>query len=137
MRGRPLPLIASGVVGLVVAGGGGAAVGIVLAAVLPLVAARTRRARTRGARHRALPAALDLLTVAIDAGLTPHQAIGLVARDGPTELRPAYGDVVDRTERGVPLADAMTDLVGAVGPPIMPTWSVPSGHRSCRRSTRS
>jgi tight adherence protein C len=82
-------------------------------------ASRVRRlARTRAesaARARSFPDVLDLVIIAIRSGLTPRQAIEVVAGvDGP--CRPALAEVVHRVQRGQPFADAVRALVELLGP---------------------
>ncbi len=90
-------------------------------AALGVVAGRVT-ARRRGERAhrqriaRTVPVALDLLVLAAEAGFTPHQAIALVHRTGPTTMRDAFGAVLGRTERGESLADALGELPRRLGP---------------------
>lgn len=78
-----------------------------------------RRTQTRQERRRlqaGLPTALDLLVLATDAGLTPHQTMRLLSASGPPELRPIFATVVRRTERGESLADALEEIPRRIGP---------------------
>lgn len=75
---------------------------------------------TRMERQRviaALPDSIELLVLVIHAGLTPHQAMELLAERAPLPARPAFGEVARRTRRGVPLADALHALTEEFGPP--------------------
>ncbi len=77
------------------------------------------RADERGAAiSAALPAALDLLTTCIDAGLSLEHALARVAREiTPTSpiLGTEFGVTANEFEAGVPLADALRRLARRVG----------------------
>ena len=80
----------------------------------PVGRAARRAAAARAAR---LPDAIELLVVAGSAGLTARQGLRLVAERGPPELRPAFIDVIARTDAGVPLGEALPRVVDSVGEP--------------------
>jgi len=91
----------------------------IAAATSVVVAPRVRRIAagrtTQHARRRAFPDVLDLLIIAIRSGLTPRQAVGVVAGvDGPCQS--ALAEVVRRVQRGQPFADAMRALDEFLGP---------------------
>ncbi len=114
-RRHALAAVSAAVVGLVI---GGLLLAVVAATGVPLFAALLRRrsaSRQLRAIRRALPSGLDLLVLGAEAGLTPHQMISLLHRSGPIALRPAFGDVVRRTERGELLADALDSLPRHLG----------------------
>ena len=75
---------------------------------------RMRRLLTARAARRAidaaLPDAVELLVLVIQAGMTPHQAIVVLARRAPSPVRPGFREVRHRIERGAPLADALRAL---------------------------
>ncbi len=90
----------------------------------PIRKARRRRA----AIERTLPDAMDLLVLSVRAGLTPYQAVCDLAmsRSGSDPNRDdqagdvraigdAFGEVVRRTERGQPFADALSALPERLG----------------------
>jgi len=77
-----------------------------------LLATRT----TRRAIDTALPDAIEMLVLVIQTGMTPHQAIHVLARRGPPPVRPAFVEVRHRVERGAPLADALDALPDTLGP---------------------
>jgi tight adherence protein C len=79
----------------------------------PIRAARRRRADI----ERALPEAIDLLVLSVRAGLTPFQAVCDLARSGESAISDAFGEVVRRTERGQPFADALAALPDRLGAP--------------------
>jgi len=79
-----------------------------------------RRARARaaaGARAAALPDAIDLLAVAVAAGLSPRQGLQVIADRGPAVLRPAFSLVCNRLEGGEALAHALPRLIEPIGEP--------------------
>lgn len=84
--------------------------------------------RQRAAIERALPDAMDLLVLSVRAGLTPYQAVldlaGSRSGSDPTRddqargvraIGDAFGEVVRRTERGQPFADALSALPERLG----------------------
>lgn len=71
---------------------------------------RRASARIRAIRAE-LPALLDLLRVAIDAGMAPSQALAAVGRRSDALLAREWGRVGDQVELGVPLADALDSSV--------------------------
>lgn len=90
---------------------GGAA--IVMARFLaPIRAAR----RVRFAIERELPDAMDLLVLSVRAGLTPFQAVGELATSNEPLVGDAFAEVIRRTERGQPFADALAALPDRLGP---------------------
>jgi tight adherence protein C len=74
--------------------------------------------------QRALPDALDLLVLAVRAGLTPRQAVDVLARRAPAATRPAFAAVVHGTERGLGFADALASLPDVLGPVAAPVADV-------------
>jgi tight adherence protein C len=91
----------------------------------PLVAAgfwaapAIRRRRTRRERAAAvvrdLPDAVDLLALAVGAGLTVPLAVGAVARRGHGPVAAALERVVDEVALGRRLADALDDVPARLG----------------------
>jgi tight adherence protein C len=96
-----------------------APIGLGAAVVTTLLVRRLRPIRTarrqRAAIERALPDAMDLLVLSVRAGLTPFQAVGNLATSTEPSLRVAFEDVVRRTERGQPFADALGALPEHLG----------------------
>ncbi len=72
--------------------------------------------RRRAAIERALPDAMDLLVLTVRAGLTPFQAVRDLAVSGDDAIGAAFAEVVRRTERGQPFADALVALPDQLGP---------------------
>lgn len=72
---------------------------------------RRATARSRSARERALPAAVDLLTVAVAAGCSPYEAVVSVAPWMPGAVRPAFEAVVARVRMGDSLVGSVDDAL--------------------------
>ena len=70
---------------------------------------------TRREVDAALPDAIELLLLVVHAGLTPHQAIVLLAERAPVAVRHGFAEVRRRAERGAALADALTALPECLG----------------------
>jgi tight adherence protein C len=116
-RLRRAGTVAVGVASVVLAG---PLLVFVLAAVVALTrAARPVRAARRGrnAVATALPESIDLLVHAIRAGLTPHEAVMLLAEIASPPIRPGFSAVVHCLQRGQPLPDALRALPELLGPP--------------------
>ncbi|MEP6658954.1 MAG: type II secretion system F family protein [Acidimicrobiales bacterium] len=99
------------------------AVGAMLA-----VSHRRARLRVRSARRvaviRALPDTLDLFMVGADAGLTPVDALGAVARWAPPPFAAALDAVGTRQRVGDCFSDALDVLVETLGEPARPLVGV-------------
>jgi tight adherence protein C len=74
-----------------------------------LYLARRTRERIRATR-RDLPALLDLLRVAVDAGLAPSQALGAVGERSDSPLAGEWAAAAAQVQLGVPLTDALETL---------------------------
>ncbi|MDJ0770330.1 MAG: type II secretion system F family protein [Ilumatobacter sp.] len=73
--------------------------------------------RGRGATTAAaLPDAVELVILAVRAGMSPSGAVRAVANDVDERLRPGFAEVVHRLHRGQRLADALDALPEMVGP---------------------
>jgi tight adherence protein C len=117
----------AGIAALVIASIAAGAVWPPLAVVSPAVAigrrrwiAARRRRLARTAAANALPDVVDLLVVAIGAGLTPTLAVRQLAALAPPPFAAAFAEVDRRVGHGQRLADALTALVDDVGEPIRP-----------------
>jgi tight adherence protein C len=75
-------------------------------------AARARR-RESEALERDLPAALDLLLVAVGAGAPPRGAVQIAATWAPPRIAARLQSVLNATELGGSLADALAELADA------------------------
>jgi tight adherence protein C len=73
------------------------------------------RRRRRREIESVWPDAVELLVHALEAGLTPRQAVTHLATVAPTPVRTAFASVVHRTERGQPFADALQALPDELG----------------------
>jgi tight adherence protein C len=71
--------------------------------------ARRTRERIRATR-RELPALLDLVRVAVDAGLAPSQALAAVARRSNAALAIEFAAVAQQVQLGLPLEAALEAL---------------------------
>ena len=94
--------------------------GAVVVGVLPTLGARARRGRVRAAAGRAvldeLPEVVDLLGLAVAAGLTAPLAVAAVGRRGPGPLAAALGEAsAEAARRGRRLADVLDDVPAALG----------------------
>jgi len=108
-------------------------IGIVAGAALVVRTLRPIRAdrRRRAEIERELPDAVDLLVLGVRAGLTPFQAVCELARSDDDVIGPAFAEVVHRTERGQPLADALAALperLGDLAGPVADTIAISERH---------
>jgi tight adherence protein C len=103
-----------------VAGPSAVLVGLTAAVLVRWWRVRRTRLRRTTALRNAYPDAIDLVVLAIRAGLLPATAIATTAAHVAPVLRPAFAEVVDRTARGHRFADALTALTDRLGPPAGP-----------------
>lgn len=73
--------------------------------------------RSTRAIEQAWPDTVELLVHAVEAGLTPRQAMDHLVAHGPDPTRAGFAAVVHRTERGQPFADALRALPDVLGAP--------------------
>jgi tight adherence protein C len=101
----------------VAAAAGALAFGFAVAAMV--LAQRLRPIHTarrhRAAIERTLPEALELLVLSVRAGLTPFQAVCDLATFGEPAVSDAFSEVVRRTQRGQPFAEALAALPERLG----------------------
>jgi tight adherence protein C len=83
--------------------------------------------RERRAIAVALPDVIDLLVVAIGAGLTPTLAVRHLAALAPAPFAAAFAEVQRRVDRGQRLADALDALPERLGEPTHPLVSAIGG----------
>lgn len=81
---------------------------------------RTAARRRAAEAERELPEVVDLLVLAVGAGLTVPQALAAVARRATGPLGSAVATVVSDTARGRRLADALDDLPMRAGEAARP-----------------
>jgi tight adherence protein C len=86
----------------------------------PRLARRRAERRHRLAVQRQLPDVVDLLVVAIAAGLTPALAIEHLALLAPEPFSTAFAEIERRMRRGQRLADALDALPEQLGEPLRP-----------------
>lgn len=102
---------------------GGLAAGVVaLAAVIaigPCVAVARRR-QERAAIASAVPDLVDLFLVSASAGRPVPASMAVVAERAPPAVRRLVADAQERFAHGLPLADCLAELGGALGPDGVP-----------------
>lgn len=91
-------------------------IGAALRGAAEALTVRVSRRRTRRSAEAALPDAIELLVLAVHAGATPTRAIHDVQTLVAPVLRPAFGAVVHRLQRGQRLADAVAAIPELLGP---------------------
>ena len=67
-----------------------------------------------------MPDATELLVACLHAGRSPTQAVVELGRLAPAPIRPAFGAVGQRLQRGAGLADALGELVVTCGRCALP-----------------
>ncbi len=82
----------------------------------PIVRARRRRRCVEAE----IPEMIELLVLTVRAGMTLHQTIRLLACSAPPTVRPGFGAVVHRLDRGASLADALGALPDTLGRSALP-----------------
>jgi len=85
-------------------------------ALRPSFARRSRTQRHRRAVMSAMPEALDLVIVSIEAGHLPLEALRLLHPVLPTVVGGAFAEVVARVDRGERFAFALRALPERLGP---------------------
>jgi tight adherence protein C len=91
-----------------------------------LYLARRTRERVRAAR-RDLPPLLDLLRVAVDAGLAPSQALGAVGERSDSPLAGEWASAAAQVQLGVPLSDALETLTRRLPAPELRAFAAALG----------
>jgi tight adherence protein C len=93
------------------------------ALVLALTVVRPRWRRVRETRVAArvvaagAPDAIDLLVALVRAGLSPRQAVTVLAARAPPSWRPGFMEVEQACSRGARFVDALDELPRALGAP--------------------
>lgn len=91
-----------------------------LGAMLPRIALRERAARRRHAILRQLPHDLDLITLAVEAGLNLGSALGQAAQHGPSgPLRDEWQRVLRDVRAGQPRHEALHALAARLALPAI------------------
>lgn len=125
-RGRVIAAVAASlVIGLV-----SPMLAVVVIAIVGVRSVARRRARSRLTARRVvdeLPEVVDLLSLAVSAGLTVPLALRVVAERGTGHVARDLGRALDGAERGGSLADALDALVLDLGDDIRPLVRVLAG----------
>jgi Flp pilus assembly protein TadB len=87
---------------------------------LPILAARRARLRRTAEVRRHLPEVVDLLSLAVGAGMNVPLAVAAVARRAPGPVAVELGRVVAEAGAGRRLGDALADLPGRLGEEVRP-----------------
>jgi tight adherence protein C len=95
-------------------------VAVVAAVIGPRWLRRRAERRRRVAIQRQLPDVVDLLVIAIAAGLTPALAVDQLATLAPQPFDGAFTEIGERMRRGQRLADALEVLPEQLGEPARP-----------------
>jgi tight adherence protein C len=91
-----------------------------------------RRTRERiSAARRDLPALLDLLRVAVDAGMAPSHALAAVGSRSDSLVAREWSAAAAQTELGVPLEESLTTLTRRLPAPELQAFAA-----ALRRATR-
>ncbi len=72
--------------------------------------------------QKALPDALDLLTISVEAGLALDAGMAKVAEKGNNELARAFGRVISEVRVGRPRREALRDMAERAGVPDLTTF---------------
>ena len=118
-RGRLTTVVVAVVMGTAF-GPLGAAAAVVAAAAAPVLRGRRAHRRQAAAVEDELPEVVDLLALAVGAGLTVGHAVRAVARTVPGHLASHLARVVAEVDRGRRLADALDDLPARAGEATRP-----------------
>jgi tight adherence protein C len=96
--------------------------GAVLGYYLPLLQLKSQISRRKEAIIRALPDALDLLTICVEAGLSFEQAMGKVYEKWDNEIAIAFGRVLQEIQLGKRRSDALRDMSNRMDVPDVTTF---------------
>jgi tight adherence protein C len=94
----------------VVKGMAGVVLGSVLGYFLPVLQLRSQITRRQDTIVKALPNALDLLTICVEAGLGFEQAMGKVYEKWDDDLAIAFGRVLQEIQLGKRRSEALRDM---------------------------
>jgi tight adherence protein C len=92
-------------------------VGFVVGLYAPNFWLKMQIARRQKAITRALPDALDRMSICVDAGLSFEAAIQKVAAYGSDELAIEFGRTISEIRLGIPRSEALRHLVDRIGVP--------------------
>lgn len=80
-------------------------------ATAPYLQLRLRARRRLAAMDKALPQVMDMISRALRAGHSLPAAIGIVSEEAAEPARSAFGEVFQKQRFGLPLREALVDLV--------------------------
>lgn len=87
--------------------------------LVPVVRHRSAQLALDGARRQSVPELVDLFRLAVGAGLSVHQVVGVVEPHAPQAFAPALEEVQRRVSLGERLGDAL-DAFDEFGEPVRP-----------------
>ncbi|MGQ9850212.1 MAG: type II secretion system F family protein [Aggregatilineaceae bacterium] len=96
--------------------------GALLGYYLPLLQLKSQISRRKDAIVRALPDALDLLTICVEAGLSFEQAMGKVYEKWDNDIASAFGRVLQEIQLGKRRSDALRDMSNRMDVPDVTTF---------------
>ena len=96
--------------------------GALLGYYLPLLQLKSQISRRKDAIVRALPDALDLLTICVEAGLSFEQAMGKVYEKWDNDIAIAFGRVLQEIQLGKRRSDALRDMSNRMDVPDVTTF---------------
>lgn len=90
---------------------------------LPQLLLKSRTDRRQGEIRNAMPDALDLLTICVEAGLGFDAAMSKVAEKWENELSYAFGRCIREVQLGKPNREALRDMANRIGIPEMTSFT--------------
>ncbi|MDX1520705.1 MAG: type II secretion system F family protein, partial [Anaerolineae bacterium] len=96
--------------------------GALIGFMLPILWLRTRTRNRQYEIVRSLPDALDLLTIAVEAGMGFDQAMHKIADKWDNELSKGFNKVVQEMRLGIPRRDALKNMDKSMGVPDVTTF---------------
>ncbi|MEA2690217.1 MAG: tight adherence protein [Candidatus Eremiobacteraeota bacterium] len=134
MAVKALSALAAAPIGTALGAAAPGRIGLLLALAAPAAGflapdwylARRRRERIRATR-RDLPPLLDLLRVAVDAGLAPSRALAAVGERSDSQLAAEWAAAAAQVQLGIPLADALDTLTRRLPAPELRTFTAALG----------
>ena len=93
------------------------------ATFVPVFRHRSKIAATEALTRRTIPELVDLLRLAVGAGVSVHQLIPTIEPHVPAVFAPAIGEIRRRVSLGQRLGDAL-DVLDVLGDPVRPLTAV-------------
>jgi tight adherence protein B len=100
-------VLGGGLLGALVAGPPGAALGLAAGIAAPLWIRRRNALKEAAALEEHLPEAVSAMSAAMRAGMSLSQSIRFAGEEVPPPLSRTLGELVEREQLGVPLADSL------------------------------